>query len=160
LHGAARQGRETAVIALLSAGALVGALAPGRRTVLHLAAGWGTAGTVILLLEAGADPGAADADGATPADVAERCGRPVVAAMLRRWAPLGLTATELEAIGGDGGGGMAAPWEAEPDFEVRAQVRLLKMKEDVHGPSHPALLATLGRLAVLRRQRGCLEEAR
>ena len=64
--------------------ALATAVSPAGTTPLHLAARFGNEGAAKLLLEHGADPGATDADGHMPADVARRAGHDDLADFIAR----------------------------------------------------------------------------
>ena len=66
LHSAARNGTKEAVVALIDAGAAVGATDGGGQTPLHSAAGNGDKETVAALIDAGAAVGATDGGGQTP----------------------------------------------------------------------------------------------
>ena len=70
---AASRGDERRAERALAAGAGIGIRGRQGLTPLHLAAGFGRAGTVRLLLDRGADPSAKDSGGRTPADTARLC---------------------------------------------------------------------------------------
>ena len=84
---AASRGDERRAERALEAGAGPGFRGLKGLTPLHLAAGFGRAGTVRLLLDRGADPSAKDSGGRTPADTARRHGKSECAAILDAAAP-------------------------------------------------------------------------
>lgn len=106
--------RGRTVAALARAGApLQHALPACGSTPLHLAAGAGSAESVAALCVAGADAGARDAGGRTPAEVADAAGCKDAAAVLREWA----------ARGGAARGGVFA---ARPAVAFAAVAQLLE----------------------------------
>ncbi len=80
---AAKKGYPPLVRAYLARGADAASMDGRGGTALHWAVAGGAVEAVRLLLDAGADPGAADAKGTTPQDVAERKNRPDLAEILR-----------------------------------------------------------------------------
>ncbi|CAM9282487.1 unnamed protein product, partial [Ectocarpus sp. 4 AP-2014] len=160
LHFASRQGKLATVRVLIENQAFVGARAPGGRTPLHLAAGWGTYEVCFALLQAGADKTARDSEGETAQQLAECRQRGKVVTLLDGWRPLGLTATQTQKIKESRGEGPLRPWEAETDPEIRSQLRALDMKRCTFGERHAGTHTTLGRLGGLCRAAGRLEDAK
>lgn len=74
LMGTCFKGHALIAKYLVEAGANVNARGPGGKTALHFAAEYNQPGIVVGLLESGADAGAMDDSGATPAMVARRKG--------------------------------------------------------------------------------------
>eukprot|EP00903_Cladosiphon_okamuranus_P006591 g6439.t1 len=160
LHFASRQGKLPTVKVLIQNQAFVGARAPDGRTPLHLAAGWGTYEVCFALLQAGADKTVLDRDRKTSRDLAESRSRGKIAALLKDWKPIGLTATQTQKIKESRGEGPIRPWETEGDPEIKSQLRVLDMKRLTFGERHVGTHTTLGRLGGLCRAAGRLEDAK
>lgn len=85
LHYAAAGGDNDIARLLLRHGAKVDALSPrasGAYTPLMMAAREGHDSTALLLIDSGANPGLTNSEGLTPAQLAERAGKPQVAAAI------------------------------------------------------------------------------
>jgi len=95
VHWAVFGGSNEVVVALLAAGAPVGAVARDGQTPLHWAARGGDAKTVVVLVDAGAEVEAAANDGQTPLHWAARRGDiGVVGELLLANAPVGAKAVD------------------------------------------------------------------
>ena len=177
LHFACKSGHLECVKFLIQRGAEVNAIDPDSlNRPLHFAAGWGTMEICGELLLNGADPYAKNREGQTAQDLAREYEHKSTLKLLTNWLPVGYSVDYLvKSFDLDflyGVDETAATNVLTPGFEtkkakyrkqLKLQENVLQLKVEKYkeiNPSHPSIIITLKKVAVLQRECGEIEKSK
>ena len=168
LHFACKFGHAEIVHMLLSREADVNAKDQEENTPLHFAAGWGSTTLIELLLCNSANPLLRNKNGRTPVQIAARLGRNENVSLLDRWSrPMDdsnedtlFSATSIIKSKDVKEENSKIPEQVETlSSSLLKQLRVLGLKEKMHGKEHENLIPTLIKVAHEYRSIGQFEEA-
>ena len=168
LHFACKYGHAEIVHMLLSGGVRVDAKDQEEYTPLHFAAGWGSTTIIELLLCNSANPGMRNKNGRTPIQIAAKLGRNDNVALLDRWSrPIDDSNSETlfgktmerKIVDDDEDVPEQVQEEEQMSSSLLKQLRVLGLKEKMHGKKHEKLIPTLVKVAHEYRSVGQYEQA-